>query len=41
MAPAYWVIKVCVIEVCVIGVCVIGLLTVSTIAETGKKALPR
>ncbi|MEH6819853.1 MAG: MFS transporter [Dietzia psychralcaliphila] len=30
MAPAYW----------VIGVCVIGLLTVSTIAETGKKALP-
>ncbi|WP_277817588.1 hypothetical protein [Dietzia cercidiphylli] len=40
MAPAYWVIKVCVIEVCVIGVCVIGLLTVSTIAETGKKALP-
>ncbi|MFN3338840.1 MAG: hypothetical protein ACK40Z_04005 [Dietzia sp.] len=27
MAPAYW----------VIGVCVVGLLTVSTIAETGRR----
>nr|WP_235026567.1 MFS transporter [Dietzia lutea] len=30
MAPAYW----------VIGVCLIGLVTVSTIRETGKRALP-